>query len=31
MGRKTTVWIPQMTNKQNFTQENLDITKEEKP
>ena len=30
MGRKTTVWIFQATNKQNLTQENLDMAKKEK-
>ena len=31
MGRKTTVWIFQATNKQNLTQKDLDMAKKEKP
>ena len=31
MGRKTTVWIFQAENKQNFTRENLDMAKKWKP
>ena len=31
MGRKTTVWTFQATNKRNFTRENLDMTKKGKP
>ena len=31
MGRKTTVWIFQATNKQNFTRENVNMIKKGKP
>ena len=31
MGRKTTVWIFQVTNKRNITLENLDMSKKVKP
>ena len=30
MGRKTTVWIFQATNKRNFTREDLDMAKKGK-
>ena len=30
MGRKTTVWTIQATNKQNFTPENLDMARKGK-
>ena len=30
MGRNTTVWTFQMTNKRNLTRENLDMAKKEK-
>ena len=31
MGKKTTVWIFQATNKRNLTQKDLDMAKEGKP
>ena len=31
MGIKTTIWIFQMINRQNLTQEDLDMAKKEKP
>ena len=31
MGRKTTVWIFQVTNKPNLTRLNLDMSKKDKP
>ena len=31
MGRKTTVWTLQTTNKRNLTRENMDIAKKGKP
>ena len=31
MGRKTTAWTSQATNKQNLTRENLDVAKKVKP
>ena len=31
MGRKTTIWIFQATNKRNLTQEDFDMVKKRKP
>ena len=31
MGRKAIMWPFQVTNKQNFTQKDLDMAKKEKP
>ena len=31
IGRKTTAWIFQATNKRNLTRENLDMAKKRKP